>query len=249
MRRKLVAANWKMNGSRDLVGTLIGGLKEPLSSLDNGVGVVIIPPALYVSDVSQRLAGTPLALGVQNIARWSSGAYTGEIAASMVADAGARYTLIGHSERRQLFGETDDDVAEKVQQALNNRLTVILCVGETLEERQAGLAEQVVRSQVSRGLADVSGQAWQDIVIAYEPVWAIGTGKTATSDDAQAMHREIRSLLSELGAPADDVSLLYGGSVKPDNAAALFAQPDIDGGLIGGASLIADDFIRICQSA
>ena len=249
MRRKLVAANWKMNGSKDLVGSLIGGLKGPLSSLDNGVGVVIIPPALYVSDVSQRLAGTSLALGVQNIARWDSGAYTGEIAAAMVADAGARYTLIGHSERRQLFGETDDDVAEKVQQALNSGLTVILCVGETLEERQGGRAEQVVRNQVSRGLAGVSGQAWHNIVIAYEPVWAIGTGKTATSDDAQAMHREIRLLLAELGAPADDVSLLYGGSVKPDNAAALFAQPDIDGGLIGGASLIADDFIRICQSA
>ncbi len=249
MRRTLVAANWKMNGSKDLVQSLIGELREPLSSLDNGVGVVIIPPALYVSDVSERLAGTSLALGVQNIARWDSGAYTGEIAAAMVADAGARYTLIGHSERRQLFGETDDDVAEKVQQALNSKLTVILCVGETLEERQGGLAGQVVRNQISRGLAGVSGQGWQSVVIAYEPVWAIGTGKTATSDDAQAMHREIRSLLAELGAPADDVSLLYGGSVKPDNAAALFAQPDIDGGLIGGASLNAQDFIRICQSA
>lgn len=249
MRRTLVAANWKMNGSKDLVRSLIGELREPLSSLDNGVGVVIIPPALYVSDVSERLAGTSLALGVQNIARWDSGAYTGEIAAAMVADAGARYTLIGHSERRQLFGETDDDVAEKVQQALNSKLTVILCVGETLEERQGGLAGQVVRNQISRGLAGVSGQGWQSVVIAYEPVWAIGTGKTATSDDAQAMHREIRSLLAELGAPADDVSLLYGGSVKPDNAAALFAQPDIDGGLIGGASLNAQDFIRICQSA
>lgn len=249
MRRTLVAANWKMNGSKDLVRSLIGELREPLSSLDNGVGVVIIPPALYVSDVCGQIAGTGFELGVQNIARWSSGAYTGEIAASMAVDAGADYTLIGHSERRQLFGETDQTVAEKVRQALDSQLKVILCVGETLDERESGNAEQVVRQQVSQGLAGVTAKAWGQVVIAYEPVWAIGTGKTATAEDAQAMHREIRTLIADLGAPADDISLLYGGSVKPDNASALFAQPDIDGGLIGGASLIADDFIRICRSA
>lgn len=249
MRRTLVAANWKMNGSKDLVRSLIDKLRGPLSSLDNGVGVVIIPPALYVSDVSEQIAGTGFELGVQNIARWSSGAYTGEIAASMVADSGVAYTLVGHSERRQLFGETNEDVAEKVRQALDNQLAVILCVGETLSEREAGNAEQVVRQQVTQGLAGVTGKAWQQVIIAYEPVWAIGSGKTATAEDAQAMHLAIRALIGELDGPADEVSLLYGGSVKPDNAAALFAQPDIDGGLIGGASLIAEDFIRICQSA
>lgn len=249
MRRKIVAANWKMNGSTALVRSLIGEIRGPLSSLDNGVGVVIIPPALYVSDVRAQIVETAIDLGVQNISRWDKGAYTGEISASMARDAGAGYTLVGHSERRQLFGESDDEVAAKVRQALDNQLAVILCVGETLEEREGNRAEQVVQQQVRQGLAKVNGDDWQGIVIAYEPVWAIGTGKTATAEDAQAMHREIRRVIAELGAPADNVSVLYGGSVKPDNASALFSQPDIDGGLVGGASLIAEDFIRICQSA
>ncbi|MDF0749548.1 triose-phosphate isomerase [Marinobacter sp. 71-i] len=247
MRRKIVAGNWKMNGSKDLVSSLVGQVRSELAPLDNGVEVVIIPPALYVSDVV-ALAGSQIAVGVQNVACWDSGAYTGEIAAGMARDAGCSYTLVGHSERRQLFGETDSQVAAKVDRALASGLGAVICVGETLEEREAGKAEEVVSAQVRKAVADVGAEQWQQVVVAYEPVWAIGTGKTATTEDAQAMHASIRAVLMSLGAPADEVSLLYGGSVKADNAAALFAQPDIDGGLIGGASLSAKDFVSICRA-
>jgi triosephosphate isomerase (TIM) len=247
MRRKIVAGNWKMNGSTDLVEKLVGYVRSEVSSLDNGVEAVIIPPALYVRDV-KALAGDELAVGVQNVSRWESGAYTGEVSASMARDCGCGYALVGHSERRQYFAETDAVVAEKVAQLLSHGVVAIVCVGETLAEREAGQAEAIVSDQVRTALAGVSGDDWQKIVVAYEPVWAIGTGKTATSADAQSMHRSIRGVLEELGAPADRISLLYGGSVKADNAAALFAEPDIDGGLIGGASLIAQDFMSICQA-
>lgn len=247
MRRKIVAGNWKMNGSKDLAQTLVGYVRSRVESLDNGVEVVIIPPAIYIGDVA-RSAGEILALGVQNVGQWASGAYTGEISASMVKDQGCHYALVGHSERRQIFGETDEVVAEKVACLLGNGLRPIVCVGETLEEREAGQAESVVAVQVRKGLSAVSPDQWSDIVVAYEPVWAIGTGKTATAHDAQAMHASIRKVLAEMGAPAEDISLLYGGSVKADNAAALFAEPDIDGGLIGGASLVAEDFVSICRS-
>ena len=236
MRRKIVAGNWKMNGSKDLA-----------ASLDNGVEVVIIPPAIYVPDVVAS-AGDVLSVGVQNVAQWASGAYTGEISADMALDQGCQYALVGHSERRQLFAETDAAVAEKVGRILASGLQAMVCVGETLEEREAGKAETVVAAQVKAGLATVASEQWQRVVVAYEPVWAIGTGKTATAQDAQAMHASIRQVLSEMGAPANEISLLYGGSVKADNAAALFAEPDIDGGLIGGASLKAEDFVSICRS-
>lgn len=248
MSRKIVAANWKMNGSLGLVKELTGEIKARLATLDNGVQVVIIPPALYVRDV-QREIGSGFELGVQNVSQWDDGAVTGELSAAMAADVGASYVLIGHSERRQLFGETDEMVADKVAKVLVHGLFPLVCVGETLSEREAGQAVDVVCAQVEKALAGIGSEDWKNIVVAYEPVWAIGTGKTATAEDAQRMHREIRDLLARLGAPADTVSLLYGGSVKPDNAAELFAQPDIDGGLIGGASLKADDFVRICQSA
>ncbi len=248
MRRIIVAANWKMNGSVDLVNDLVGGISSGLASLENAVEVVIIPPALYFRDVQARITVDRIALGVQNVAQWQSGAYTGELSAEMVGDLGGEYVLVGHSERRQLFGETDAIVAEKVARILASKLTVILCVGETLEEREAGHAQRVVSAQIQLALAGVEGDSWNRIVIAYEPVWAIGTGKTATAEDAQAMHLMMRGLLAELGAPAEKISLLYGGSVKPDNAAELFAEPDIDGGLIGGASLVAEDFVSICQS-
>ncbi|MBO6850690.1 MAG: triose-phosphate isomerase [Marinobacter sp.] len=247
MRRKIVAGNWKMNGSRDLVENLVGYVRSELPSLDNGVEAVIIPPALYVRDV-MSLAGAQVSVGVQNVARWQSGAYTGEVSAEMARDCGCRYALVGHSERRQLFAETDAVVAEKVTQLLAQGIVAIVCVGETLAEREAGQAESVVAAQVRKGLENVSGDDWRNIVVAYEPVWAIGTGKTATSSDAQAMHRSIRSVLGDMGAPAEEISLLYGGSVKADNAAALLAEPDIDGGLIGGASLVATDFMSICQA-
>ncbi len=247
MRRKIVAGNWKMNGSQALVQQLMSPVRSELASLDNGVGIVIIPPALYVADVLES-AGPGVEVGVQNIACWSSGAYTGEISAEMASDCGCGYALVGHSERRQLFGETDEQIAAKVGQALNGGLVAILCVGETLEHRSAGTAEHVVAAQLRAGLANVAADQWSGIIVAYEPVWAIGTGKTATAEDAQAMHAAIRQELKAQGAPSDDLTLLYGGSVKADNAPALFAQPDIDGGLIGGASLKADEFMSICRA-
>lgn len=236
-----------MNGSRDLVKTLVPALRDELASLDNGVETVIIPPALYVQGVMDQ-AGDSLSTGVQNVGRWESGAYTGEISADMARDLGCGYALVGHSERRQLFAEGDDEIAEKLDRVLAVGLTAILCVGETLEQRERGHAEAVVEAQVRSGLAGVSGSQWARVVIAYEPVWAIGTGKTATAEDAQAMHAAIRGWLKAMAAPAQSVSLLYGGSVKADNAAALFAEPDIDGGLIGGASLNAEEFLSICRA-
>lgn len=236
-----------MNGSKDLVQQLVGQVREQVASLDNGVEVVVIPPALYVDSVI-ALCGSELVAGVQNVSQWQSGAYTGEVSADMAKDQGCRYVLVGHSERRQLFGETDVLVAQKVERVLASGLTAVLCVGETLEEREAGSAEQVVASQVRQGLASVAGAQWSKVVVAYEPVWAIGTGKTATAEDAQAMHADIRQVLAEMGAPSETISVLYGGSVKADNAAALFAEPDIDGGLIGGASLKAEDFVSICRA-
>lgn len=247
MRRKIVAGNWKMNGSRALVQQLTSRIGSEMASLENGVGVVIIPPALYVPAVVD-VSGAGFEVGIQNIACWDSGAYTGEISAAMAIDSGCGYALIGHSERRQLFAETDEQVATKVGQAVNAGLTAILCVGETLEQREAAAAERVVSAQVRAGLANVSDQQWPNVVIAYEPVWAIGTGKTATTEDAQAMHVAIRRELKSIGAPSDNVTILYGGSVKADNAPALFAQPDIDGGLIGGASLKAEEFMSICRA-
>ncbi|MFL1484696.1 triose-phosphate isomerase [Marinobacter sp. LN3S78] len=249
MRRQIVAANWKMNGSSELVQELVPAIRESAVALDNAVEVVIMPPSLYLGGVKGELSGSGLSLGIQNIARWQGGAYTGEVSASMAVDVGCDYALVGHSERRQLFGETDEVIAEKVARALEGGLKVMLCVGETLEEREAGDAEAVVCRQAEVALAGVAAEYAERIVVAYEPVWAIGTGKTATADDAQAMHRTLRARLSVLGFAADEMSLLYGGSVKPDNAGALFAQPDIDGGLIGGASLKANDFIAICQAA
>ncbi|MDX1635142.1 MAG: triose-phosphate isomerase [Marinobacter sp.] len=248
MRRKLVAGNWKMNGSTQLVKELVGALRAEVSALDNGVEVVIIPPALYLRDAQREAGDSGLGFGVQNISRWQQGAYTGELSAAMVADLDAGYALVGHSERRELFGEADEEVAAKVSQALAQGIRPIVCVGESLAQREAGEAEAVVCSQVELALASVSGDDWQKLVIAYEPVWAIGTGRTATARDAQDMHVAIRGRLARMSAQADSISLLYGGSVKPDNAAELFAQPDIDGGLIGGASLQAEDFIRICRA-
>ncbi len=248
MRRKIVAANWKMNGSLELVHHLVPAVRDAVAALDNGPEVVIMPPSLYLSEVRAQLEGSGIATGAQNIARWQSGAYTGEVAASMAADAGCQYALVGHSERRELFGESDEVIAAKVMRALESQLQAMVCVGETLDQRDAGEAEAIVCAQIERALIEVSANQASRLVIAYEPVWAIGTGKTATAEDAQAMHKAIRGKLIELGLPGNSIPVLYGGSVKPDNAAALFAKPDIDGGLIGGASLIAEDFIAICQA-
>src|SRR5690554_7973282 len=247
MRRRIVAGNWKMNGSKDLSEKLVGYIRSETGSLDNGVEVVVIPPAIYVGEVVKQAQGA-VSVGVQNVGEWQSGAYTGEISAEMAKDAGCQYVLVGHSERRQLFGETDEMVAAKVEQVLKAGLTAVLCVGETLAQREAGDAERVVAAQVLLGLARVDAACWSQVVVAYEPVWAIGSGRTATAGDAQAMHAEIRNALSSMKTPSDRISVLYGGSVKADNAAALFSEPDIDGGLIGGASLSADEFVSICRA-
>lgn len=250
MRRRIVAANWKMNGSADLVETLVGGMSGELATLDNGAEVVIMPPAIYVYPVASLLSqrAPDVRLGVQNIAKWAEGAYTGELSATMARDAECHYALVGHSERRSHYAETDADIAAKIEQGLRCGLNLIVCVGETLEQREAGLANDVVGAQVRETLKSVSGNLWEQIVLAYEPVWAIGTGKTATAADAQAVHESMRRVLDSMGAPAAQISLLYGGSVKPDNAAELFSQPDIDGGLIGGASLKKADFLAICRA-
>ncbi|MEX0604823.1 MAG: triose-phosphate isomerase [Marinobacter sp.] len=248
MRRKIVAANWKMNGSGGFAKSLISELKVQLSVLDKDVEVVIIPPSLYVAEIRRLISDASFTVGIQNTAQWDQGAYTGEVSAKMAADVGCEYVLVGHSERRQLFGESDQVVADKVQQVLKSGLVALLCIGETLSERQAGQAEDVVSRQLQAALQSLDSNSWNKVMVAYEPVWAIGTGKTATAKDAQAMHLHMRNVLGSMGAPASDVSLLYGGSVKPDNARELFEQPDIDGGLIGGASLIADDFVNICRA-
>jgi len=251
MRRKLVAGNWKMNGSRAMAGKLVSDISEGLAESQNlNADVVIFPPALLVETVATALGASPIMLGLQNVAEYEDGAYTGEVSAAMAVDAGCRYVLVGHSERRQLFGENGRKVAEKCAMIhAHSSLSVILCVGETLEQRESGNAEPVVCAQIAEALAALTEEQWQRTVIAYEPVWAIGTGKTASADDAQAMHLAIRNRLREMNAPADYVQILYGGSVKPDNARQLFSQPDIDGGLIGGASLEAAGFLEIIRSA
>jgi len=254
MDRRLIAANWKMNGSIGFARELIDGLSRELSGpdadLDNAAEVVIMPPSVLVPAVRDAVvqSGAGFAIGVQNIARWASGAYTGEVSAAMAADQACRYAIVGHSERRELFAETDEVVGEKVLQALAAGLKPILCVGETLTEREAGQALTQVGNQLRKGLSAVQGSQWSQVVIAYEPVWAIGTGVSASAEDAQAVHAHIRATLSEMGAPEQDIPVIYGGSVKPETAEQLFAQPDIDGGLIGGASLDASAFAAICRA-
>lgn len=247
MRRTLVAANWKMNGNKETVASLLTAFKDGMSG---SADVAVFPPALYVSQVAQALAGTDISYGVQNISAQESGAFTGELSLSMVNDFACKYVLIGHSERRELFGETDAQVAEKVVATLKAGLIPMLCIGETLEQRESGVTEDVVRSQIKAVLDAVGIAAFEAIVVAYEPVWAIGTGKTASPEQAQDVHAFIRGMLeAEDAAVAAKTRILYGGSVKAASAEALFGQPDIDGGLVGGASLLADEFVAICNAA
>ncbi len=241
MRSELVVGNWKMNGglaaNAKLLDALVGGWKAR-----PGRAMAVCVPFPYLGQAQAALTGTAIGWGAQNVSAEAGGAYTGEVAASMLVDFGCRYVIAGHSERRQLYRESDDEVARKARAALDAGLTPIVCVGETLVERDAGGTEAVVLRQLSAVLDTLRDRAAK-IVVAYEPVWAIGTGKTAQPEDAQAVHARLRERLAQAGAAA--VPVLYGGSVKADNAAALFAQPDIDGGLIGGASLKADEFLAI----
>jgi triosephosphate isomerase len=257
MRRMIVAGNWKMNQDRAAGITLISAIaelaaKEGLSSPEAGVQVVLCPPLFLIHKCTALTQGfANFATGAQNCHFAEQGAYTGEVSAPMLKAEGAAYVIIGHSERRQYFGEDDALLAQKTASVLQHGLTPIFCCGEVLQEREAGHYKAVVRKQLEAGLFGLDAATFGKVVIAYEPVWAIGTGKTATPEQAQEMHHEIRSMISQrYGQDVADVSrILYGGSCNAANAAELFAQPDVDGGLIGGASLKANDFIAIIRAA
>ena len=246
-RKKLVAGNWKMNGSlaanAALIGELLAGIGQPACD------VAVCVPAVYLAQVQLLLAGQGgIALGAQDVSQHESGAYTGDVSAAMLKELGACYVIVGHSERRQYQGETDAQVAVKAQRALAAGLTPIVCVGETLREREQGETESVVSRQLS-AVIQLNGERLADLVVAYEPVWAIGTGRTATPEQAQTVHAALRALLAAADLQAAGVRILYGGSMNAGNAAELLAQPDIDGGLIGGASLKARDFLKIIETA
>jgi triosephosphate isomerase (TIM) len=231
-RSRLVAGNWKMHGSRASIAALL----DALVSETPRAGCAVCPPFPYLQQVAERLRGSAIAWGAQNVSEHAQGAYTGEVSAAMLAELGCRYVIVGHSERRQLFGESDAQAAAKFAAVRAAGMTPILCVGETLEERDAGKTEAVVARQLD-------AVDFEKGVLAYEPVWAIGTGRNATPEQAQAVHAFLRKKVSS------DTPILYGGSVKPQNAAAIFAMPDVDGGLIGGASLVAKDFLDIMRAA
>ena len=248
-RVKFVCGNWKMHKTVGETVALIDELLGQLSGVE-GVEVGIAPPYTALHAASKRLSGSKIALAAQNVHFEAQGAYTGEVAAALLADVGCRYAIIGHSERRSLFGETDDGCGKKVSACLGAGLRVILCVGETLQEREANETLGVVSRQLDAGLVGCTAEHAPDLVIAYEPVWAIGTGRTASPDQAQAVHAHLRARLADkLGAEAaQGMRIQYGGSVKPGNACELFGQPDIDGGLIGGAALKAGSFADICRA-
>lgn len=249
MRQSLVAANWKMNGSIQSNQSLLESLKQNVGSVPNAE-MVVCPPFVYLQQVRQLLEGTRISWGGQNLSQREPGAFTGEVAANMLVDFDCKYVIVGHSERRSIYAESDILVAEKFAKAQSVGLIPILCVGELLEQREAGETENVVNRQLDAVIKLQGVASLAKSVIAYEPVWAIGTGKTATPDQAQEVHGFIRGEIAKLDAGvAENLQILYGGSVKGSNAAELFSMPDIDGGLIGGASLKADEFLTICQAA
>lgn len=249
-RIPLIAGNWKMYKTVPEAIAFIRELKKQLASVE-GVEVAVCPPFTALALAAEALRGTDIAVGAQDVFWEEQGAYTGEISPGMLKDAGCRYVIIGHSERRQYFGETDEKVNRKVKAVLGHGLVPIMCVGETLAEREAGITEKVVRTQAEAGLAGLTAEQAAGMVIAYEPVWAIGTGKTASDEDARQVISFIRSLAKDLFGPdaAGKIRIQYGGSVKPGNAAGLLAQPDIDGALVGGASLEAESFAGIIKAA
>ena len=249
MRVKLVAGNWKMNGSLASGQALLKAILPPLAAADRA-RYAVCPPYPYLAAAAQALRGSNVALGAQDLCQFDDGAYTGAVSGAMLADCGCRYAIVGHSERRAVFGESDDLVAQKYAQALKHGLTPILCVGETLAEREAGTTEAVVARQLDAVVKRCGIAAVGQGVVAYEPVWAIGTGRTATPQQAQDVHAFIRGRVAAADRKvADALTVLYGGSVKAGNAAQLFAMPDVDGGLIGGASLAAEEFVAICRAA
>jgi len=246
MKKKLIAGNWKMNGTAASNAALLEALLA--QSADWKCLVAVCVPAVYMAQVQSIVEGTGIALGSQDVSAQESGAYTGEISAAMLKDFGTRYAIVGHSERRQFHGETDATVATKATRALAAGITPIVCVGETLAEREAGRTEEVVKRQLA-AVIHANGHCISEIVVAYEPVWAIGTGKTATPEMAQQVHAVLRAQLQAASEHADRVHILYGGSMNAANAQQLLAQPDIDGGLVGGAALKAADFLAIIAAA
>jgi triosephosphate isomerase len=246
MRKKLVAGNWKMHGSLAENAALLEALKPALA----GIEAVVCVPFPYLAQVQSVLAGSSIAWGAQNVSEQAKGAFTGEVSASMLLDFGCKYVIVGHSERRSLYGESDELVASKYMAAQSAGLIPILCVGESLAERESGVTEAVVARQLDAVINAAGVASLAKAVVAYEPVWAIGTGKTASPEQAQAVHAFIRGKIAALDAVvADGLVIQYGGSVKAANAAELMVQSDIDGGLIGGASLVADEFVAICRAA
>ena len=247
MRRTLIAGNWKMNGSFASNAGLLDGVRAGAAAVSGELAVCV--PAPYLAQVQSALGGSPVRWGAQDVSAHERGAFTGEVSAEMLLEFGCSYVIVGHSERRSYHAESDELVAQKAQQALASGLTPIVCVGETLEEREQGATDAVVSRQLAPVL-DAMRTQLASMVIAYEPVWAIGTGKTATPEMAQQVHARLRAMLAERDAEsAQQVRILYGGSMKPDNAKDLLAKPDIDGGLIGGASLNASDFLAIAHAA
>ena len=248
MRSKLVAGNWKMYGNLAANLTLLTSIKAAAAGF--GAACAVCVPFPYLAQAQATLAGSKVAWGAQDVSEHAQGAYTGEVSAAMLLEFACRYVLVGHSERRALYGESDTVVAAKFAAALQAGLTPILCIGETLAEREAGITAAVVTRQLDAVIANSGVAALKNAVLAYEPVWAIGTGKTASPQQAQEVHALIRARVAGSAAQiAQDLQILYGGSVKPGNAQELFAMPDIDGGLIGGASLVAADFLAICRAA
>ena len=249
MRRILVAGNWKMHGSRELTQALVSGLAQEFAG-GSPCDIAVCPPYPYLEAAARSAAGTPVAVGAQDVSDQDQGAFTGQVSGAMLAELGCRYAIVGHSERRALNGETDALVAQKFIAAQRHGLVPILCVGESLQEREAEETEAVVARQLRAVVAAAGIEAFERAIIAYEPIWAIGTGRTATPDQAQAVHAFIRGLLAKENAKiADFVKVLYGGSVKAANAAEIFAMPDVDGGLVGGASLEVAGFASICRAA
>lgn len=252
MRQKIVAGNWKMNLLANDARDLLLALNNDKEIYNSNVEVIVAPPTLYLSEFS-RIIGFDdnIQLASQNVSSFSNGAYTGEVSSEMLASLEVSYSLIGHSERRQFFNESNKDLKLKIDQVVDNELTPIFCVGENLEEREAEKHFDVVKKQLEESVFHLNSEDFSSIILAYEPVWAIGTGKTASSSQAQEIHAFIRSLIEQNYTKeiADSVRILYGGSCKPSNAEELFAQPDVDGGLIGGAALIIDDFISIIKAA
>ncbi len=248
MRKPIIGGNWKMNKTYKEAEELVKGLILQIGNYDE-VEVAIFPPFPYLQKIKSLLEGTQIGLGAQNMFWEEKGAYTGEVSPSMLVDVGCGYVILGHSERRQYFKETDEEINRKIKKALEFNLTPILCVGEKLEERKRGKAKEVVESQLKGCTLGLNGLQLKKVVIAYEPVWAIGTGETATPEQAQEMHEFIRELLGELAGEeiAESIRIQYGGSVKPDNIKDLMAQPDVDGALVGGASLDIDSFSSIVK--